>query len=56
MILTTAIKENMKYLLKEIWDVDSDDHFCKIFARETKNGVIKFSRHSKAEFQKLYYR
>ena len=51
MILTTATKEDVKYFLEETWDVDSDDPFCKIVARETKKGVISCSVTLKQNFR-----
>ena len=53
MIFTTATNEDAKHLIEEIWDVDSDDLFCKMLARENKKGFIKLPRHSKAELKEL---
>ena len=36
MILTTAVKEDVRHLLKEAWDVDSDDLSAKSFREKLR--------------------
>ena len=32
-------KWDVKYLLEDLWSVDTDDTFCKIFTKEAKKGI-----------------
>ena len=51
-----ALKEDFKYLLKELWDAEEEGPFFKIFTREYEKGIQKVLRHSKADLQDLTHR
>ena len=45
-----ALKEDMKYVLEELWDAEEEEPFYEIFSRECVNakGTQKSLLHSKA--------
>ena len=51
-----ALKEDVKHLLEELWDVEEDETFYKIFTRETKKGMHKFINFYRDDLKDLSYR
>ena len=53
-----ALKEDIKHVLKELWDTEEEKTFCKIFSRECMNakGMQKILRHYKTQLPELSYR
>ena len=50
-----ALKEDIKYILKELWDLEEEEPLCKIFTRECLEAkIIKdVLQCSKAEIKDL---
>ena len=51
-----ALKEDVKYLLEELWGIEEDDMFYKIFTKDAKRGAHKFINFTKDELKDLSYR
>ena len=51
-----VLKEDVRHLLEELWDIEEDDMFYKFFTRYTNRGMQQFINCSKDELQDLSYR
>ena len=47
--IKATIKEDIKHVLEELWDVEPEDVPCKIFTREAKLKIDNFLVLSKEE-------
>ena len=53
---TQATQEDIKHLLEEVWDCDTQDTFYKTFAREAKKGTNLIVNLEKKDLEELSWK